>query len=95
MPPAACRPSAIPSKKYTTMTAIIIASAALVTAIIAVVISLKRQKVTERVVEKETVKVVHAPVEHPFVYEEETGFYRLDGSLYATGALAALDKQNK
>ena len=77
------------------MTAIIIASAALVTAIIAVVISLKRQKVTERIVEKETVKVVHAPVEHPFVYDEETGFYRLDGSLYATGALAALDKQNK
>ena len=95
MPPAACRPSAIPSKKYTTMVAIIIASAALVTAIIAVVISMKRQKVTERIVEKETVKVVHAPVEHPFVYEEETESYRLDGSLYATGTLAAMDKQNK
>lgn len=74
------------------MTAIIIASVALVTAIIAVVISLKRQKVTERIVEKETVKVEHAPVEHPFVYDEETGFYRLDGSLYATGSISALGK---
>ena len=77
------------------MAAIIIAAAALVTAIIAVVISLKKQKVTERIVEKETVKVVHAPVEHPFIYDEETESYRLDGSLYVMGTLAALDKLNK
>ena len=69
---------------------IIISSLALVIAIIAVVMAVKNKKT---VVKETTVKqeVIHAPVEHPFVYDEKAKAYRVNGSLYATGFIAALN----
>lgn len=69
---------------------IIISSLALVIAIIAVVMAVKNKKT---VVKETTVKqeVIHAPVDHPFVYDEKAKAYRVDGSLYATGFVCALN----
>lgn len=45
------------------------------------------------VVKETTVKreVIHAPVNHPFVYDEKAKAYRVNGSLYVTGFISALD----
>lgn len=69
---------------------IIISSLALVIAIVAVVMAIKNKKIT---VKEITVKqeVIHAPVDHPFVYDEKAKAYRVDGSLYATGFVCALN----
>lgn len=69
---------------------IIISSLALVIAIIAVVMAVKNKKT---VVKETTVKqeVIHAPVDHPFVYDEKAKAYRVNGSLYVTGFISALD----
>lgn len=69
---------------------IIISSLALVIAIIAVVMAIKNKKIT---VKEITVKqeVIHAPVDHPFVYDEKAKAYRVNGSLYATGFISALN----
>ena len=69
---------------------IIISSLALVIAIVAVVMAIKNKKIT---VKEITVKqeVIHAPVDHPFVYEEKAKAYRVNGSLYATGFISALN----
>lgn len=69
---------------------IIISSLALVIAIIAVVMAIKNKKITVREI---TVKqeVIHAPVDHPFVYDEKAKAYRVNGSLYATGFIDALN----
>ena len=69
---------------------IIISSLALVIAIVAVVMAIKNKKIT---VKEITVKqeVIHAPVEHPFVYDEKAKAYRVNGSLYVTGFISALD----
>ena len=76
------------------MIALILSSVAVVLGIVAVVMAArnKRETVREVVVRQE---VVHAPVEHPFTYDEETRAYRLDGSLYAEGFISALDAKNK
>lgn len=69
---------------------IIISSLALVIAIVAVVMAIKNKKIT---VKEITVKqdVIHAPVDHPFVYDERAKAYRVNGSLYATGFISALN----
>lgn len=69
---------------------IIISSLALVIAIVAVVMAIKNKKIT---VKEITVKqeVIHAPVDHPFVYDEKAKAYRVNGSLYTTGFIAALN----
>jgi hypothetical protein len=69
---------------------IIISSLALVIAIVAVVMAVKNKKT---VVKETTVKqeVIHAPVDHPFVYDEKAKAYRVNGSLYATGFISALN----
>jgi hypothetical protein len=69
---------------------IIISSLALVIAIISVVMAVKNKKT---VVKETTVKqeVIHAPVDHPFVYDEKAKAYRVNGSLYVTGFISALD----
>jgi hypothetical protein len=69
---------------------IIISSLALVIAIVAVVMAVKNKKT---VVKETTVKqeVIHAPVDHPFVYDEKAKAYRVEGSLYATGFVSALN----
>ena len=40
------------------------------------------------------IAMIHAPVDHPFVYDEKAKAYCVNGSLYVTGFLAAL-KINK
>jgi hypothetical protein len=69
---------------------IIISSLALVIAIVAVVMAVKNKKT---VVKETTVKqeVIHAPVDHPFVYDEKVKAYRVNGSLYVTGFISALN----
>ena len=69
---------------------IIISSLALVIAIVAVVMAIKNKKIK---VKEITVKqeVIHTPVEHPFVYDEKAKAYRVNGSLYVTGFISALD----
>jgi hypothetical protein len=69
---------------------IIISSLALVIAIVAVVMAVKNKKT---VVKETTVKqeVIHAPIDHPFVYDEKAKAYRIEGSLYATGFVSALN----
>ena len=69
---------------------IIISSLALVIAIVAVVMAIKNKKIT---VKEITVRqeVIHAPVDHPFVYDEKAKAYRVNGSLYATGFISALN----
>ena len=61
----------------------------LTVAIVALVIALKKQTANEVV---KTEKVIeHAPVEHPFVFDKKNGMYRLDGDLYVTGSVSALN----
>lgn len=76
------------------MVAIILSMAAVVMGIVAIIIAVrnKRETVREVVVKKE---VVHAPVEHPFIYDEESGAYRLEGGLYVDGSITALSVENK
>ena len=59
-------------------------------AIVAVVMAIKNKKIT---VKEITVKqeVIHGPVDHPFVYDEKAKAYRVNGSLYATGFISALN----
>lgn len=73
------------------MVALVIAILAFIISVIALVIALKRKNQTTVVTKTE---VIHAPVDHPFVYDEKAKAYRVNGSLYATGFLSAL-KINK
>ncbi len=73
--------------------ALVISIAALVLGIIAIVVAAKRKDVVKEVVNK--TEVVHAPVENPFVYDEEVKAYKLDGDLYATGFICALDNDKE
>lgn len=68
-----------------------IAVAALACSIVALIASRKK----DAVIEKETVKVEYAPVEHPFTYDEKKGVYLLDGSLEVKGGLSCLKKTKK
>ena len=72
------------------MIAIILAAAALVIAAIALVFAVRNKKTVEVV--KET-KIVHAPVEHPFIYNDKEKQYFLDGSLKCSGTLSCLEKR--
>ena len=76
------------------MIALILSSAAVVIGIVAIIIAVrnKRETIKEVVIKQE---IVHAPVEHPFTYDEEAKAYRLDGNLYTEGFISALDKENK
>lgn len=65
-----------------------IAVAALVCSIVALIASRKK----DIVVKETTVKVEHAPVEHPFTYDKERTTYTLNGSLHVTGEVSALEK---
>ncbi len=66
-----------------------IAIIALALAIATLVISLKRQRVV-----KETKTIIeHAPVNHPFTYDEKRKIYTLDGSLKVTGSVSCLERK--
>lgn len=64
--------------------ALIISVVALVLAIMTYAKALKNKSVTIKEVVKE-VKVEHAPIEHPFTYDEKTDCYTLDGNIKVTG----------
>ena len=53
-------------------------------------IAIKERGKKDVVVKETTVKVEHAPVEHPFTYDAEKGVYLLDGSLEVSGGLSCL-----
>ena len=67
--------------------AIIIAAVAVVLSIIAIV---KSGKVVET---KVTTKVEHAPVENPFMYDEQQKIYVLNGSLWVTDSIGCKNKK--
>jgi archaellin len=67
--------------------AIVLAAVAVVLSIIAI---MKSGKVVET---KVTTKIEHAPVEHPFIYDEERKAYTLDGNFYATGSITCKEME--
>lgn len=78
------------------MTAItfIISVVALACGCAALIIAMRESKKQTR--ERETiVRVEKAPVEHPFIYDDEKQCYTLDGSLEVTGSVTALKKGGK
>ncbi len=75
------------------MTAItfIISVVALACGCAALIIAMRESKKQTR----EIVRVEKAPVEHPFIYDDEKQCYTLDGSLEVTGSVTALKKGGK
>ena len=69
--------------------AIIISAVAVILSIIAII---KSGKVVET---KVTTKVEHAPVEHPFTYDEQQKVYILQGSLYVTESIGCPKKKEE
>lgn len=67
----------------------IISVVALIIGIVAIVIAVRKKNIKEVVTTTKT-EVVHAPVEHPFVYDEKNEVYSLDGSLEVSGGITCL-----
>lgn len=65
----------------------ILAIIALVFSVIAVVVAFVKGGKTTEVVKEQ--KVIYAPVEHPFTYNEKEKSYYLDGSLKVKGQVKA------
>lgn len=77
-------------------TAILIVSViALSVSIVALIVAVKKQKAVETVTKEKVVEVIHAPVENPFVYDEQVKSYTLDGNLFVTGFLSCLKKEGE
>ena len=76
------------------MTAItfIISVVALACGCAALIIAMRESK---RQTRETIVSVEKAPVEHPFIYDDEKQCYTLDGSLEVTGSVTALKKGGK
>jgi hypothetical protein len=76
------------------MTAItfIISVVALACGCAALIIAMRESKKQTR---ETIVRVEKAPVEHPFIYDDEKQCYTLDGSLEVTGSVTALKKGGK
>ena len=74
------------------MIAIILSSVALVVAIIALVFAVKNHRVKEIITREE---IIHAPVQYPFIYDEENGVYRLTGGLEVDGSLSCYHHKKK
>lgn len=73
------------------VTVLIISMIALAVAIAALVVSLKRQKVV-----KETKTIIeHAPINHPFIYNEKQNTYQLDGNLKVTGSVSCMEMKKE
>ena len=75
--------------------ALIVSLIALSASVTALIVAVRKQKTVETVTCEKVVEVVHAPVEHPFVYDEEVKSYKLDGSLYVSGFLSCLNKEGE
>ena len=76
-------------------TILIVAIIALAVSVVALIVAVKKQKAVETVTKEKVVEVVHAPVENPFVYDEQVKSYTLDGSLYVTGFLSCLKREGE
>lgn len=74
---------------------LILALAALAASVAALIVAVKKQKAVETVTKEKVVEVIHAPVENPFVYDEQVKSYTLDGSLYVTGFLSCLKREGE
>lgn len=76
------------------MTAItfIISVVALACGCAALIIAMRESKKQTR---ETIVRVEKAPVEHPFIYDDEKQCYTLDGSLEVTGSVTVLKKGGK
>lgn len=76
------------------MTAItfIISVVALACGCAALIIAMRESKKQTR---ETIVRVEKAPVDHPFIYDDEKQCYTLDGSLEVTGSVTALKKGGK
>lgn len=74
---------------------IILTVISLAVGVTALVIALKKQSSKEIVKTEKVVRVEHAPVEHPFVYDENKKTYILDGNFYVTGSVSALNVFDK
>ena len=76
------------------MTAItfIISVVALACGCAALIIAMRESKKQTR---DTIVRVEKAPVEHPFIYDDEKQCYTLDGSLEVTGSVTVLKKGGK
>lgn len=76
------------------MTAItfIISVVALACGCAALIIAMRESRKQTR---ETIVRVEKAPVEHPFIYDDEKQCYTLDGSLEVTGSVTALKKGGK
>lgn len=73
-----------------TVLLIIITIVSLAVSVTAIVIATKKQTVKEVVKTNEVVKIEHAPVEHPFTYNEKDNVYTLDGNFKAEGGIIAM-----
>ena len=77
-------------------TAILIVSViALSVSITALIVAARKRKDVETITREKVVEVIHAPVENPFVYDEQVKSYTLDGSLYVTGFLSCLKREGE
>lgn len=72
---------------------IVLSIIAIVVAIAALVIALKKKP--REVIKEQVIRVDRAPVEHPFTYDAERTTYTLDGDLLVTGNVSALEKGGK
>ena len=71
----------------------IVALLAFVCACIALILALKKDE--EKIIKEKIVSVEHAPIEHPFIYDEKKKVYVLDGDLEITGGVTCLKKGGK
>ena len=70
--------------------AIIIASIAIITAVLAIIMAAKKREVF-----KETTKeIVKESVDIPFTYDESNKVYRLNGSLKVDGSISCINKED-
>lgn len=72
---------------------IILSIIAIVVAIAALAIALKKKP--REIIKEQVIRVDRAPVEHPFTYDAERTTYTLDGDLLVTGNVSALEKGGK
>ena len=74
------------------MAAIIIASVSLIISIAALLLAIRNRRVKEIITREE---VVHAPIQHPFTYDEENGLFHLNGGLEVDGSFSCYHSKKK
>lgn len=74
------------------MIALILSSLALFVAVVALAIAVKNRRVKEVITREE---IIHAPVQYPFIYDEENKVFRLTGGLEVEGPLSCYHTKKK